>query len=110
VKSIEPLTISVHGPGDQVTICVAGELDVFAVPQLWAAIRGVPALGAPVIVLDLEGITFIDARGIDTLVKAAIEVRERGGRLTIRRPSSVVVRMERLVGPPPDILALDQSG
>ncbi len=45
------------------------------------------------VVLDLEGVTFLDSTGLQSLVRARDAARQRGGELILRRPSAAVQRV-----------------
>jgi anti-anti-sigma factor len=50
------------------------------------------------LVLDLSGLTFIDAAGLRLLARADQRMRETGRRLRLQRTNSNVLRLFRLVG------------
>ena len=63
---------------------VLGELDVASAGELKAALAG-PLESAGEIELDLRACSFVDSRGLATLVTAARRLSHEGRRLTIRR-------------------------
>jgi len=54
-----------------VTLRVAGEIDRAVAPDLAAAIDKACAAGPPKLIIDLAGVTFCGAAGIDQFVQAA---------------------------------------
>ena len=44
----------------------------------------------PHLTLDASGVTSVDAAGVQLLLAAALEARARGGRLSLRAPSSAL--------------------
>ena len=72
------------------TIVLDGEIDIATSPAirrfLMAAISG----GDVHLTVDMSGVTFIDAGGIDVLVAAANRAREAGGSLSLLAPSRQV--------------------
>ena len=61
---------------------VAGELDLHSAPQLRAEVgRAIEQGGAPLLVVDLSGVTFLDSTGVGVLVGALKRAREAGGAL-----------------------------
>jgi anti-sigma B factor antagonist len=76
-----------------VTVVLDGEIDIATAPAirrfLMAAISG----GDVHLAVDMSGVTFIDAAGIDVLVVAANRAREAGGGLSLRAPSRQVRRL-----------------
>ena len=71
-------------------VVLDGETDIATVPAirrfLMAAISG----GDVHLAVDMSGVTFIDADGIDVLVAAANRAREAGGSLSLLAPSRQV--------------------
>jgi anti-anti-sigma factor len=84
---------------DRPRITVAGELDLFTSPQLvdavTAALKAIPARD---VVVDLSGVTFIDASAVGALVHARQECRRVGGRLTVFGARGMVAEVLHLTG------------
>ncbi len=84
-----------------VTAC--GEVDVTTAPQLRQALteaqsganRG--ASNDPVVV-DLSGVTFLDASALGVLAAAAMRARQRGGEIVLRDPAPMAVRLLEITG------------
>lgn len=81
------------------TICrVAGEVDISTAPalheHLLAALAG---LGQEVL-LDLSGVTFMDASGLRVLVLVNRLLQERGGTLHLLAPAPVICRLLEVTG------------
>ena len=79
-------------------LCAHGELDLATAPALRRALAsatGGPAVGAePVhLVVDLSGVTFVDATGLAALLQAAETVRASGGELHLASPPRMLRRM-----------------
>jgi anti-anti-sigma factor len=72
------------------TVVLDGEIDIATAPVirrfLMAAISG----GDARLAVDMAGVTFIGAAGIDVLVAAANRAREAGGSLSLLAPSQQV--------------------
>jgi anti-sigma B factor antagonist len=68
---------------------VAGELDVSTAPVLLARVRDVAVSSAQVVV-DLGSVTFMDSRGMLSLLEAQQIVRSHGGDLTLTSVPSAV--------------------
>lgn len=84
------LTISDYG--GQVVVALRGELDVMDAEAVAAALTAA-ADRANVVVVDLAGLTFIDASGIAALVRARRHARHRGGALVLAAPQRQVRRV-----------------
>ncbi|WCO65716.1 STAS domain-containing protein [Iamia majanohamensis] len=72
----------------RVVLTVSGEVDVFSVPRLRAAMGDV--VGAADVVVDLGGVTFCDSSVLRLLVDAQRDSAAAGHRLEVARPSPVV--------------------
>jgi anti-anti-sigma factor len=87
---------------DSLRLIVAGDLDRQSAWALTAAvIRSEPARASRLI-LDLQGLEFVDAGGLRAVMDVARRARRLGCRLEIANPPEAVARLFRLTG-------LDQS-
>lgn len=86
VRDLEPATM----------VVVEGEIDIASAERLTRAGGNLPARGVPV-VLDLQGVTFIDSSGMRSLLDLARVVQEAGRPLALLRPSAAVTRLLDLV-------------
>lgn len=77
---------------------VAGEVDIATAPDLRGALEEVREKGAIRIVIDLEGVTFMDSSGLEVLVGASKGLEERGGRLALVCEDGPVHRVLRITG------------
>ena len=101
--------------GDVCVIRVEGELDLCQRPRVERALADAEASQASRVLLDLEGLTFIDAKGIETLIAACRHSAGNGDRLRLTSVSGDVARMIRLTGvdgtlPFTDLVGSDLSG
>lgn len=65
-------------------IVVYGELDVETAPQVAERLNEVLDSGAPVVVVDLGGVPFIDSRGMAALVRGHVRATALGTKFSIR--------------------------
>jgi anti-sigma B factor antagonist len=65
------LVVDVRTRNGGVDLEVSGELDVSTVPQVQRCFDDAVAAGATDVLLDLTGVTFLDARGVGFLATAA---------------------------------------
>ena len=65
--------------GDIGVLTLTGEVDIYTSPVLKNAIAVAVADGCSTIVIDLNGVGFIDSSGLGVLVGALKRIRERGG-------------------------------
>jgi anti-sigma B factor antagonist len=76
----------------QVVVVLRGELDVADAAQVAASLTAVAGSGRNVIV-DLEGLEFIDSSGLAALVRARRHARHGGFDLLLAGPQQQVLRM-----------------
>ena len=91
-----PFVVEVIEQADAVVVRVAGEVDIVTAPVLQRHLDPVLEGDRPLVVIDLEDTTFLDARGVAVLVRARTRVVARCGRLLIRRPPQLVRRVLEL--------------
>ena len=70
-----------------------GELDLAAAPSLRGNLRTIIEMGAEMVVLDLEGVSFLDSAALAALIEARTLTDVR-----LRAPSAVVVSLLDLTG------------
>lgn len=89
------LSCEVHG--NLTRVAVVGEVDLSNAHLLAELLENVAAR-TPTVTVDLSAVTFFGANGTDALVRAHQALTDRGGRLTLCRPSSVVRRVLEITG------------
>jgi anti-sigma B factor antagonist len=62
---------------------VSGEVDVATVPRLREQLHGLVAQGTNRIIVDLDGVDFLDSTGLGVLVGALKRVRSNDGELAL---------------------------
>ncbi len=77
------LSIETERVGNVVVLHVAGEVDVFTAPQLREALVGAIEEGSRNVVVDLQGVDFLDSTGLGVLVAGLKRVRQYGGDLSL---------------------------
>jgi anti-anti-sigma factor len=91
------IDVSSDASGRSVLV-VAGAIDLQTRESLATAGRTALQNGAPALVLDLGGVTFIDSTGIGTLVELGHDAEDAEAQLVIRRPSARVQRILEMTG------------
>lgn len=96
------------------SVALTGDLDVATVPQLDDALRRAQA-DATTVVVDLRGLRFIGAGGVELMLATEDRIRQAGGRLILVRGAAECERLFALVAledrlelvdqPPAEILA-----
>lgn len=74
-------------------IKVRGDVDIYTAPQLRETIHKVVDSGKSEVIVDLEGVDFIDSTGLGVLIGGLRRAREKGGELVIASPSDRVRRI-----------------
>lgn len=82
--------------GEAHVVRIQGELDMEGCPALEIALEEAERSQADRILLDLEELTFMDARGLHTILKASQRSSSNGDRLQITRGKGEVARIFRL--------------
>lgn len=75
------LGLDVSERDDYSVLAVTGEVDVATVPRLREQLHGLVAQGSKKIVVDLDGVDFLDSTGLGVLVGALKRVRSNEGDL-----------------------------
>ncbi len=85
---------SAHEADDSLVIVAEGELDLVGAPRL---LQALPDTGTSRIVLDLEGVQFMDSSGLRSLLQARQTCLDAGRGFALTRPSGAVRRVLELV-------------
>ena len=92
------LDIQMNQAGDLCEMVLSGEVDVYTAPrvkqELVARIEG----GCINVIVDLEGVAFIDSSGLGVLVSALRRARERDGSVRIVCTRDSVLKIFRITG------------
>lgn len=82
-----------------VVVGVVGELDCATGPTLENRLEDlIENQGNRTVVIDLTNMTFVDSSGLSVLVGAYRRLRERGGDLSLRRPSRSTRKVFEITG------------
>jgi anti-sigma B factor antagonist len=107
------LRIDERHEAERVTLALSGELDVASAETLEQALESVELQSAPMIVLDLQRLDFIDSTGLRSVLVALERCRARHQEFAITPGSQQVQRLLSVTGlsehlptvPAPDELA-----
>jgi anti-anti-sigma factor len=75
------------------TITVRGDLDEAVISEVARAIADSVSRARANVVLDLGDVAFLDATGLEFIVRARRRVAEGGGNLTVSRPAPEIQRL-----------------
>ena len=71
-------------------VAPTGRLDVAGAPALKDAISEVVKVGPPRIVIDMEGVSFVDSTGLGSVIAALKQIRGSQGELRLAAPNQQV--------------------
>jgi anti-anti-sigma factor len=92
------LTITQRDDDRGVVLALFGELDVVSAPALEERLGEVLAQPHARVMLDLNGLRFVDSAGVSVLIKAKQTAESTGRTLVLRRPTEQLERVFALVG------------
>jgi anti-anti-sigma factor len=90
--------LEVTSKGDATVIRVSGELDLATSPGLERELERLGSGDAPVLIVDLEALDFMDSTGLSVLVRAQQRAEETGQRFGLINSSQQVQRLLTLTG------------
>jgi anti-sigma B factor antagonist len=77
---------------------VYGEVDVATTPELREVLVGLVGDGATRLILDLDGVDFIDSTGLGTIISALKRARTHGGDLRLVCTQARITRLFEITG------------
>ena len=96
-QAVPALRATVQRSGRSVVLCLHDELDLATAPALRRALAAAAGGQAVDLVVDLSGVTFVDASGLAVLLQAAQALRSSGGELRLMSPSRMLRRVLALL-------------
>lgn len=79
-------------------VSVYGEIDVATAPSLREVLIGLVGEGATDLVLDLDGVDFLDSTGLGTIISALKRARTHGGDLRLVCTQPRITRLFEITG------------
>jgi anti-sigma B factor antagonist len=92
------LDVRVHRTGQVCTLAVTGEVDVYTSPVLKSYIVSALDDGCTDLVVDLEGVAFIDSSGLGVLVSGLRRVKEQAGSMRLVCTRDSILKIFRITG------------
>jgi anti-sigma B factor antagonist len=92
------LSIEVGSNRGRVVVAPEGEVDFATAPLLEETLVGAQSSNAAQVLVDLTAVTFIDAAGLQTLLRAYARSRQEGSRLRITEGPPQVQRLFDIAG------------
>ena len=77
------MEVSVNREGELVVISVSGDVDLYSSPGMRKAITSQAKKKVPLIVVDLDGVDYMDSSGVATLVEGLQLAGRYGGKFRI---------------------------
>jgi anti-sigma B factor antagonist len=93
----EPFRVEERRDGDRAVLALHGELDLATIGDVRERLLALQARRTP-LVLDLDGLTFMDSTGIRLVLQAAQEAERSGWEFSITRGSRPVRRVFEAAG------------
>lgn len=79
-------------------VTIYGELDVATAPSLRERLIALVGEGSTKLILDLEGVDFLDSTGLGTIISALKRVRTHGGDMRIVCTQPRIMRLFEITG------------
>ncbi len=92
------LDIRTERQRSQCEITLRGEVDVYTAPKLKEQLVAVIEDGCANVIVNLEGVSFIDSSGLGVLVSALRRARERDGAVRIVCTRENILKIFRITG------------
>lgn len=81
------MDVTIDRRGDAAVVTLAGRLDLVSAVETKRRLAETVGEGARHLVVDLQGVSFIDSSGLSALVAALKAARQAGGDLRLARPN-----------------------
>ena len=94
----EQLQIEVRQEADRVVVKLEGELDMANAPLLQSSIESDELAATKTVVLDLQGLTFLDSTGLRIILAAREQCWRRGQEFAVTPGSQQVQRLLSVTG------------
>ena len=92
------LSVSTREQGGRTVVGVAGEIDVYTAPALREQLSELVARGKYHLVVDMEGVDFLDSTGLGVLVGGLKRVRAHDGSLELVCTQERILKVFRITG------------
>lgn len=92
------LTLATRDVDGRVVIEVAGEIDVYSAPKLRDRLSDLVGEGAYDLIIDMEGVEFIDSTGLGVLVGGLKKVRSHDGSLKLVCTQERLLKIFQITG------------
>lgn len=83
---------------DRMVVEVSGEIDAYSAPRLRETLAGLADNGNHRLIIDMEGVEFIDSTGLGVLVGGLKRVRAHDGSIDLVCTQGRILRIFRITG------------
>ncbi|SDS17691.1 anti-sigma B factor antagonist [Actinopolymorpha singaporensis] len=98
LEELVDLSLSNRAAGDHIVVEVGGEIDVYTAPRLREHVVDLVEAGHYHLVIDMEGVDFLDSTGLGVLVGGLKRVRSHEGSLQIVCTQERLLKIFRITG------------
>jgi anti-sigma B factor antagonist len=92
------LSVTTREEGGRTIVEVGGEIDVYSAPALRDRLNGLVAEGHHDLIVDMQGVEFLDSTGLGVLVGGLKRVRTHNGSLQLVCSQERVLKVFRITG------------
>jgi anti-sigma B factor antagonist len=92
------LSVAIRPEGDHTVVAVSGEIDVYTAPKLREHLIDLVSGGRYRLIVDLEGVDFLDSTGLGVLVGGLKRVRAHDGSLSLVCSQDRILKIFRITG------------
>jgi anti-sigma B factor antagonist len=92
------LSVSTREQDGRMIVEVGGEIDVYSAPTLRDQLNGLVAAGHHHLIVDMQGVEFLDSTGLGVLVGGLKRVRTQEGTLHLVCSQERVLKVFRITG------------
>jgi anti-sigma B factor antagonist len=97
-RSTVDLSLTTRTEGDRTIVTVGGEIDVYTAPKLREQLIDLVSAGSYQLVVDMEGVDFLDSTGLGVLVGGLKRVRAHDGSLRLVCTQERILKIFRITG------------
>lgn len=101
------LTVTTRARHDRMVVDIGGEIDIYTAPALLGKFVELLDTGRPNIIVNLEGVRFIDSSGLSVLYGVLKRVRVLDGSMDLVCSHPRTLRLFRVTGLPKDFPVYD---
>jgi anti-anti-sigma factor len=94
---------------DSIVVSIVGELDMARESELLNLVMTLDPPPATTVVVDLREVTFVDSKGLDSIIRAKDYLTGRGCHMLLREPQQQVVRLLEMLSLDEYLTVIDRS-